>query len=173
MAYSAHDPSVVNGVIPSELTKKLIGIWCLRSGRNPNRVKALPKRITAVQARINEGYTADDLCMAIAGVCYSPFHRDNGYNTIDVAIRNGVQVEKGIQLWFRYAPVKYIAEYVKRTGERVPEREDDLAAYRRDQRREAELKKQIERLEKQRQAEEETRLAEECLDEEYTKECGG
>lgn len=171
--YSAHNTSIVNGLTPRELTKKLIEIWCRRSGRNPNRVKLLKKRVIAVQARINEGYTPDDLCMAIAGVCYSPFHRDNGYNTFDVAIRNGVQVEKGIALWLRYAPINYILDYVRRTGETVPEREEELRVYRKKRTQHLDLQSKLDRVKEAHRAEEETRSVQSSLDAEFTKECGG
>lgn len=122
------------------LASKLVTFWGARSNRH--RVKVTAKRVNMVRARLREGFTRDDLHRAIAGVCYSPFHREGGYDTIEVAIRSEEQVEKGIRLWLLHAPIELVAQHEQRTGESTPERAEELATYRR---REASKLRAVER----------------------------
>jgi hypothetical protein len=116
----------IPGIRYREITRSLVEHWAKRSGRK--KVRVLDRRVAMVKARIRDGYEVNDLYQAIAGVCYSPFHRENGHDTFEVAIRNGEQVEKGKRLWLLHAPIEYVRQYVERTGERVPAREAELAS---------------------------------------------
>jgi hypothetical protein len=141
----------------TKLATKLVVFWGARSGRP--RVRVTPDRLRMVKARLQEGYTQDDLHRAIAGVCYSPFHREGGHDTIEVAIRRAEQVEKGIRLWSLHAPIRFIAGYEQRTGIKIPERAEELATYYRreaSKARAAEREKEAEQREKEREGEGQT-----------------
>jgi hypothetical protein len=128
----------------------LVTFWAVRAGHV--RARVTPKRALMVKKRLQEGYSDDDLRRAIAGVCYSPFHREGGYDTIEVAIRSSEQVEKGIRYWLLYAPIEFIAQHELSTGIKVPERAEELSTYLRRQAaaaRAAEREKEAEQREKE------------------------
>jgi hypothetical protein len=149
-----------------DLTRRLVEFWARRSGRE--RVRTLPRRVRMVMARIREGYEEDDLYRAIAGVCYSPFHREGGYDTFEVALRNGEQVEKGIQLWKLHAPVDFIIQHEERTGETVETRTADVEAWQRREKADEEYARKLSKLQSRRDEEARARADEARRDEETT-----
>jgi len=108
------------------LTTQLVDLWSKRSGRK--KAKALERRVRTVRCRLFDGYSPFDLAQAIAGVCYSPFHVEGGYDTFEVALRNGEQVEKGKRLWLLHAPIDQVVKYEQRTGEKVQSRSQEVRA---------------------------------------------
>ena len=121
------DPVKAKAAFIERLTLDLVDFWAARSGRT--RVRPIPKRKAMVKGRLAEGYKPDDLFRAIAGVCYSPFHVENGHDTFEVAIRNGTQVEKGIRQWCLHAHPSRILEFQERTGEIIEARQADVKKY--------------------------------------------
>jgi hypothetical protein len=47
-----------------------------------------------ITARLREGYSASDLCKAIDGMVSSEFHMDNGYNSLELVVRNAAKVDQ-------------------------------------------------------------------------------
>lgn len=148
------------------LAEKLVSFWASRSGRR--RVKLLERRVRMVRARLREGYEPEDLYQAIAGVCYSPFHQENGHDTFEVALRNGEQVEKGRRLWMLHAPIEFIEQHEQRTGERVASRSGELQARERERQRDVEFDKRLEQARAAQAAAEQARHEEESKDAEAT-----
>jgi hypothetical protein len=73
--------------------------WVNSSGRDPVRTRLTTQRKRKVQARLNEGYTIDEILAAIEGVRQSSFHQgvnDSGtrYDDLTVICRDGSQVER-------------------------------------------------------------------------------
>jgi hypothetical protein len=149
------------------LAADLVKLWAKRSGRK--RVRVLPRRVAQVRQRLREGYTPNDLARAVAGVCYSPFHREHGHDTFEVAMRNGEQVEKGIRLWVRYAPIELVQEYGRRTGEDISIRAAELRAMG----GQDALARRRQELEDERQAQAQQAQAQQDLDDELTAMCLG
>jgi len=118
-------------------TDKLVRLWVSRTGRPESDVKVTPYRIKLVRDRMAEGYTWEELAMAVAGIAYSPWHRDHGKDLFELAVGEG-QVDKAKGLWWSHAPVEVVRDYQERTGHTPPAREADLqAADREDQVEEA------------------------------------
>lgn len=137
---------------PRQITDKLVKFWAQRSGRK--NARTIERRIRMVEKRIGEGYEIEDLYQAIAGVCYSPFHKEKGHDTFEVALRNGEQVEKGKAYWLTYAPIEFIEVYQKRTGRPVPAREEELVQRQSQRKREADQYARLQKvLEEKRERE--------------------
>jgi len=58
------------------------------------RAKLTNDRKVKINARLNEGYSVDQLISAIAGCSNSKWHMDNNQNDIKIILRDGSQVEK-------------------------------------------------------------------------------
>lgn len=79
--------------------EQVLEAWVEATGRDANRVKLNKKRVAAVKARLNEGYSVDDLVAAVRGIALSAWHRGENpegkkYDDMLVAIRDGERVEK-------------------------------------------------------------------------------
>jgi len=148
-------PDVVNGKNIRELTKDLVNFWGRRSGRK--RVKVVESRLRMVRARIRDGYHPEDLFRSIAGICYSDFHKENGHDTFEVALRNGEQVEKGIRQWMIHAPIQFIVAYEDKTGETIEARREEVRAWKRQHGLDKEHNERLQKLLEERRLEEEER----------------
>lgn len=159
------DPVKVKAAFVDRLTLDLVDFWAARSGRT--RVRPIPKRKAMVKGRLADGYKPDDLFRAIAGVCYSPFHVENGHDTFEVAIRNGQQVEKGIRLWCLHAHPSRIVDFQEKTGEIIEARQADVKRYLVQKKQEEENQKRLEALLAERAEQEKARQEEEQEEEEF------
>jgi hypothetical protein len=121
-----------------------------------------------VHARLADGYTTEDLARSIAGVCYSPFHREGGFDTFEVALRNGEQVEKGAKLWDLHAPIEMVERHTEATGRVVEARTDELASRERAKDRDADFQRRLEDAHAARAREDQARDDEARRDEEAT-----
>jgi len=84
--------------------RKVFVSWCEATGRNESRVKLTKERLGKIKARLQEGYTVEDLTDAVKGVTLSSFHMgDNDqkqrYDDLTTVLRTGSQVEKFSSLW--------------------------------------------------------------------------
>lgn len=61
-------------------------------------------RRTKIEARLNEGYTVEDLCMAVKGWVNDPWPDRRRHNDVTVLLRDGAQVEKFRDLFSDPAP---------------------------------------------------------------------
>lgn len=148
------------------LTRRLVAFWADRSGRE--KVRPLDRRVQMVMSRLREGYEPDNLFRAIAGVCHSPFHREGGYDTFEVALRNGEQVEKGMHLWQLHAPIEHIIRYEERTGETVKARAEDVREVKRQHEEDEDTARRVSALLAERAVEAEAEAEQARLDAETT-----
>lgn len=149
-----------------KLAGQLVELWARRSGRP--RAKVLEPRVRMVHSRLREGFTTLDLARAIAGVCYSPFHREGGYDTFEVALRNGQQVEKGAKLWDLHAPIEVVERHTAATGRVVEARTEELASRERERVRDADFERRVAEARAAREREQQARDEEERRDEQAT-----
>jgi hypothetical protein len=150
-----------------EVTEKCLRAWANRTGRNPNRARVTPKRLRMVGARLREGYTPDDLYRAVAGLCYSEWHRENGHDRFELAVRNGERVEACHDMWLRHAPPDKVAAFEAATGEVVAHRQDEIAEQEREERERAEYAAQLEEVERKRAEQEAAALAKQAEDQSW------
>lgn len=106
--------------------------WCHRMSKGV-QTKFSPKRRKAVQARIKEGRTVDELKQAIDGCASSPFHMGQGpksdgtvYDDLELICRNNEKLESFMQLYEK-PPGKQVAingnsdtEYFKQKAKEDP-----------------------------------------------------
>jgi hypothetical protein len=112
-----------------------------------------------VQARLQEGWKPEDLYRAVAGLCYSQWHHDNGQDKIELALRNSERVEFCHDLWLRNAPPDKVAAFEKATGEVVGHRAEEIEEQKREEREREIYAEQI--AEADRLREEQEKLARE------------
>ena len=79
-----------------EIYLRIFNYW--QRIHNASKAKYTPSRRQKIKARINEGYTEDELRQAIYGCYVSDFHQGQNkqgqkYNQIDLIFRNGEKVE--------------------------------------------------------------------------------
>lgn len=75
-----------------ELTiNSLFEKWKELSGQ---KIKPLAKRLSNINARLEDGFTVDEIITAMTFVATDKWHVDNGHNTIELAIRSTDQLEK-------------------------------------------------------------------------------
>lgn len=77
--------------------------------------KLTPGRARAVAARLRDGYSVDDLRLAVSACASSPWHmgendRKTAYNDLAFVCRNGEKVEAFLQLARRVGLVKRVVE---------------------------------------------------------------
>ena len=63
-----------------------------------DRTKLEGKRLTAIKARLKEGYSADEIKTAIRNVSKSQWHIDNGQTDIELICRNQINLDKYLAL---------------------------------------------------------------------------
>ncbi len=68
------------------------------NGKKP-RVVLDDKRRKLIRRRLKDGYSVDDLCMAVTGWLYSDHHRGHNnrstvYNSLDLLLRDGDHIDK-------------------------------------------------------------------------------
>ena len=99
---------------------KIFDYWKVTMNKN-NSAKLTSARMTKIKARLNDGYTVDQIKEAISGCARSEFHmgkNDNGkkYNDIELICRDGKNIEQ-----FSEKPV--IFELQPETNMQIYERE--------------------------------------------------
>ncbi len=72
------------------LVNQLFDTWLKASGQ---RIKASKKRLAYIKARLDDGFTADEIVAAMTYVATDRWHVDNGYSQIELAIRSTEQLE--------------------------------------------------------------------------------
>jgi len=60
-------------------------------------LKLTAERRRKVQARLRDGYTADQLCQAIDGMMATPFNVEKGFNDLELACRDASHVDRYLQ----------------------------------------------------------------------------
>jgi hypothetical protein len=90
----------------AEIVRRVFDAWIEATGTNPKTAKLNAKRRAKIVARLNEGYTEEDLIDAVRGVMLSPFHvgdNETGTRYVDIvtSLRDGGQVEKFRDLYRR------------------------------------------------------------------------
>lgn len=73
------------------LVNELFNKWLELSGQ---RIKPTKKRLSHLNARLDDGFTAEQIIDAMTYVATDSWHVDNGQNLIDIAIRSTEQIEK-------------------------------------------------------------------------------
>lgn len=73
------------------LVNQLFNKWLELSGQ---RIKPSAKRLSHINARLDDGFTAEQIIAAMTYVATDSWHVDNGNNTIELAIRSTEQIEK-------------------------------------------------------------------------------
>lgn len=73
--------------------------WVVEMGRDPQRTKLTGDRHAKILARLREGYSRDELIVAVMNVAQSAFHRgDNerqtAYDDITLICRDGAHLER-------------------------------------------------------------------------------
>jgi hypothetical protein len=149
-----------------KLGRSLVAFWGRRSGRPAVRVTIA--RLDMIRARLNEGYSTEDLFMAIAGITRSPWHRENGYDSFDLALRSSDRVEKAQILWHRHAPIaRLVAHYAKR-GEHPPLRSEEVEAYHARKDQAAYMQERLDRTRREQAAQAEAKRKQEKEEEQFT-----
>lgn len=151
-----------------KLAKALVAFWGHRSGRESVRLST--SRVDMVRARLSEGFTAEDLFMALAGITRSPWHQENAFDTFELALRSSVQVEKAHTLWHRHAPIERLVAHYARRNKEVPVRRQEVEAYHRQQAQAVHMQDRLEQTILERTQEAEARRKEEEFSELVTNE---
>lgn len=91
------DQEEVPGKVAPDATQGIFDFWVERRKKPQHRLT--PKRRQKVSARLKEGFTARELCEAIAGIAYSKHHmgendRQETYDDLELICRNPENVEK-------------------------------------------------------------------------------
>lgn len=73
------------------LVKSLFDKWLELSGQ---KVKPLEKRLAHINARLDDGFTEQQIIEAMTYVATDDWHINNGQNQIEIAIRSTAQIEK-------------------------------------------------------------------------------
>lgn len=72
--------------------------WLTKMGKDKARVKLTPDRRKKIRARLDEGYSAQSILLAIDGILLSDFHVQGGYLDITHVCKNARNVDKFIEL---------------------------------------------------------------------------
>lgn len=110
--------SLVTEVKPPSPSERIFEHWKTATGKP--KAKADPKRLRLIQARLDEGYTEDDLRASIGWYAKSPFHcgendRHKKYLGLDLMLRDAAHVDAGLD-----GPTKPTT-VVKTTPDPLPE----------------------------------------------------
>lgn len=116
-------------VSPKNLARQLLALHAKMNGLTPSNSPP-PHAVALVTARSKEGFSANDLAMALRGYSCSPWHLEHGHTHFSLALRSPEHVEKGRALYLRFAPVQEVADYADKTGASIPARNQEIAAYR-------------------------------------------
>ncbi|MEZ7502316.1 DUF1376 domain-containing protein [Psychrobacter sp. Arc29] len=73
------------------LVESLFDVWLEASGQ---KIKPLEKRMSHINARLDDGFTAEQIADVMTFVATDKWHIDEGHNTIEIAIRSTEQFEK-------------------------------------------------------------------------------
>ena len=73
------------------LVEGLFDVWLEASGQ---KIKPLEKRMSHINARLDDGFTAEQIADVMTFVATDKWHIDEGHNTIEIAIRSTEQFEK-------------------------------------------------------------------------------
>ena len=110
--------SLATEVKPPSPSERIFEHWKTATGKP--KAKADPKRLRLIQARLDEGYTEDDLRASIGWYAKSPFHcgendRHKKYLGLDLMLRDAAHVDAGLD-----GPTKPTT-VVKTTPDPLPE----------------------------------------------------
>lgn len=73
------------------LVNQLFNTWLEVSGQ---KIKPSAKRLSHINARLDDGFTAEQIVAAMTYVATDSWHVENGNNTIELATRSTEQIEK-------------------------------------------------------------------------------
>lgn len=70
--------------------------WVSATGRDPERTKLTPTRRAKVVARLNEGYSLEEILQAVTNCAADPFVSDEGkvFSDLELICRNGAKLEQ-------------------------------------------------------------------------------
>lgn len=93
-----HKPSVKNMSSKDDLTIEIFEYWVYVMNKNKSSTKLTPKRKRNIRDRLKDGYTVDQIKLAIDGCRKDPFsmgQNSNGkpYNDIELICRTGEKLE--------------------------------------------------------------------------------
>jgi DNA-binding transcriptional MerR regulator len=72
--------------------------WRERLHPSAKPLKRASKRYSRIRARLDEGFTVDQVKRAIEGCAGSPFHRENNHTDIELICRNAEKLERFIAM---------------------------------------------------------------------------
>lgn len=89
------------------------------------RARPTRERIAKIQARLNEGYSTEDICCAIVGCCSRPWNRGDNpdgtqYCDLELICRKGSKLEFYLNYAKEGAYEATIETYVRDTGRSRP-----------------------------------------------------
>lgn len=86
----------MRATLPSESTtsdvRAVFEYWREQSGHK--RAKLSPLRAQRVRSRLRDGFTVERLCAAVDGMLRSTFHKQNGHDDLELALRSIEKVEQ-------------------------------------------------------------------------------
>lgn len=93
-----NEKNVKNEKKETHVTFEIFSYWCEVMRKCPSKSKLTTKRKKAVDARLKEGYMAEDIKQAILNCSQSPFHmgkndRQTFYNDLELICRSGEKLE--------------------------------------------------------------------------------
>lgn len=74
-----------------DLVKSLFNVWLEASGQ---KIKPLDARMKHINARLDDEFTPEQIADVMRFVATDKWHKDEGHNTIEIAIRSTAQFEK-------------------------------------------------------------------------------
>lgn len=85
-----------------DLVNKIFDFWVIQMGKQTGSTKLTTKRSKAIQARLKDGYTEDQIKSAIVGCSLDPFSmgqndRQKPFNDIELICRTGEKLESFLQ----------------------------------------------------------------------------
>jgi hypothetical protein len=125
------------------VTEKLLDAYQAVTGR---RARALPRRISMIGARLDEGFDAIDLRQALLGWWHCEFYRRENVGDFDWPFTSGEKVEKCQRRFVDEAPIEEIERFHEQTGRPIPGREAELARAKRERKEQAEERELMARL---------------------------
>jgi len=96
----------------ADTVSQVFAYWCEAMSKNPNTAKLTPKRKKAIEGRLKDGYTLDQLKQAIDGCKADPFSmgandRQKAFNDIELICRTGEKLESFLDQPVNSVPIGF------------------------------------------------------------------